>query len=897
MVTREQEDFLRSLEEEKEEPARRAAAKRSRLVRPIARVAGGGGLSVTIVRAAAQSSPVNAGPINFTATFSKPATGFTNADISFAGSTVGGTLAAAVTGTNPYNVAVTGMTGNGLVRVSIPAAAATDATGAPFPATAIPAAVMFDTTQASVTINKAIDQADPTGGTPINFTVVFSKTVVGFAPGDISFTGSTAGGTLAAAVTGSGATYNVAVTGMTTTGNVVASIPAAAANDVAGNASLASTSTDNSVAFNPTDTPLDLPLVAWEGGSTYWAQFSKAAASGWASPTFFPIAVFLGNPADAAAYQAVGINTYMATQHNLPITAATDLGMFCLVTPNNPNMHPPETDNWIPADIGTNPKVVGWFVMDEPDIGLGGYIGTDDEFGWLASLQSVTSSLRALADGRFMFCNFSNGIMNSFWSPNTFTTMVRTVDACALDKYCYTSNFATGAFATSANWAAQGGTETNARTSASYGFSSRQIRTYYDPARRTPFWNFVEVKMPYLNEDPRFIITYAQLEGAVWASIANEARGIAYFDFNGFYPGAGGGAGAPTTDPNTGLAPTTENNALLGGQAALKTAVSTINARITALAPVLNRQSYVWNFGATGIDTMLKEHMGFVYIFASVGVAATTGSKTFTLPPQVLGTSVEVVDESRTLTVDASRQFTDTFANEYSHHTYKIPLVASGSATVTFQATNVTSTSANNYTLPLTVTAATGKERLAAIAFIGPPTATFTSVTIDGQTAPQVGSYAAQADGGGAGAVVSLWRAAGTASTSINVACSGLTTLFSCDVAVWTLDKCGAVFNSTIATIPSPVTTDLSLNVNTPASGAAVAAVLYYNSSAIKATTWTGLTESFDSIAAFTQDVFTGAALSNTPAATPRTVLADLPNDFTAAQAVAGVVVSFSYAP
>jgi len=42
MVTLEQQAFLRELEEEKEEPARRAAARRSRLVRPIARVAGGG---------------------------------------------------------------------------------------------------------------------------------------------------------------------------------------------------------------------------------------------------------------------------------------------------------------------------------------------------------------------------------------------------------------------------------------------------------------------------------------------------------------------------------------------------------------------------------------------------------------------------------------------------------------------------------------------------------------------------------------------------------------------------------------------------------------------------------------------------------------------------------------
>ena len=111
-----------------------------------------------------------------------------------------------------------------------------------------------DTTAPSVTINQAAGQADPTSASPINFTVTFSETVTGFTASDISFASSTAGGTLTAAVTGTGPTYNVAVSGMTGTGNVVVSAPAGAATDAAGNASLASTSTDNTVAFTIIDT-------------------------------------------------------------------------------------------------------------------------------------------------------------------------------------------------------------------------------------------------------------------------------------------------------------------------------------------------------------------------------------------------------------------------------------------------------------------------------------------------------------------------------------------------------------------------------------------------------------------------------------------------------------------
>ena len=111
-----------------------------------------------------------------------------------------------------------------------------------------------DTVAPTVTINQAAGQADPTSASPINFTVTFSETVTGFTASDISFAGSTAGGTLTAAVTGTGPTYNVAVSGMTGTGNVVVSVPAGAATDAAGNVSLASTSTDNTVAFTSVDT-------------------------------------------------------------------------------------------------------------------------------------------------------------------------------------------------------------------------------------------------------------------------------------------------------------------------------------------------------------------------------------------------------------------------------------------------------------------------------------------------------------------------------------------------------------------------------------------------------------------------------------------------------------------
>jgi len=106
-----------------------------------------------------------------------------------------------------------------------------------------------DTTRPSVTINQAVAQADPTSASPINFTVVFSETVTGFATGDVTISG-TAGATTAT-VTGSGTTYNVAVSGTTSAGTVTVTIAANVAQDTAGNLNTDSTSTDNTVNYTP----------------------------------------------------------------------------------------------------------------------------------------------------------------------------------------------------------------------------------------------------------------------------------------------------------------------------------------------------------------------------------------------------------------------------------------------------------------------------------------------------------------------------------------------------------------------------------------------------------------------------------------------------------------------
>jgi glucose/arabinose dehydrogenase/PKD repeat protein len=88
-----------------------------------------GAPTMTINQASGQADPTSVSPINFTAVFSAPVTGFTGSDVVIGG-TAGGPRSAVVTGSGAtYNVAISGMTSGGTVTVSIPANAALDTAG------------------------------------------------------------------------------------------------------------------------------------------------------------------------------------------------------------------------------------------------------------------------------------------------------------------------------------------------------------------------------------------------------------------------------------------------------------------------------------------------------------------------------------------------------------------------------------------------------------------------------------------------------------------------------------------------------------------------------------------------------------------------------------------------
>ena len=205
--------------------------------------------TVTVNQSAGQPDPTNISPINFTVVFSEAVTGFATGDVTLSGTASAGTTGTVTGSGTTYNVAVTGMTSNGTIIADVPAGVAQNlGAEANLASTSSDNMVTWDNVAPTVTINQAAAQVDPTGVSPINFTVVFSEATTTFATGDVTITG-TSGGTKTATVTGAGTTYNVAVTGMTTAGTVIANVAAGVATDAAGNSNAASTSTDNTVTW------------------------------------------------------------------------------------------------------------------------------------------------------------------------------------------------------------------------------------------------------------------------------------------------------------------------------------------------------------------------------------------------------------------------------------------------------------------------------------------------------------------------------------------------------------------------------------------------------------------------------------------------------------------------
>ena len=211
--------------------------------------------TVTINQAVGQADPTNASPINFTVVVQRAVTGFATGDVTHRRDLGRHQDRHASPARAPtYNVAVTGMTDvrhrdrdasppsvrdrRRRQRATPPRRRPTT----PSPGTSSPP---------TVTINQAAAQVDPTNASPINFTVVFSESVTGFATGDVTLTAARPADRRSATVTGIGHDLQRRRHRHDRRGHGRSRpSPRAWRIDTAGNGNTASTSTDNTVTWD-----------------------------------------------------------------------------------------------------------------------------------------------------------------------------------------------------------------------------------------------------------------------------------------------------------------------------------------------------------------------------------------------------------------------------------------------------------------------------------------------------------------------------------------------------------------------------------------------------------------------------------------------------------------------
>jgi hypothetical protein len=361
------------------------------------------------------------------------------------------------------------------------------------------------------------------------------------------------------------------------------------------------------------------------------APAASQAAAG-TDPAFFPIAVWLQNPSNAAKYRAAGINLYVGlwrgpTDEQLAELKKHDLRVIC-------------SQNQVGLAHKDDPVIFGWMHGDEPDNaqarrGGGGY-------GPPVLPEKIVEDYRRIKErdpSRPVLLNLGQGVAWDGWygrgtrtnHPEDYPEYVRGCDIASFDIYpaCHDHPDVAGKL-----W-----------------FVADGVRRLRGWAREDqPVWNCIETtRISNLERKA----TPREVKAEVWMSLVRGSRGLIYFahQFKPEFIEAG-----------------------LLADAEMLAEVTRINRQIHELAPVLNAGTsevadVTTSDAAVPVEILVKRHCGALYIFA---VAMRDGTTTveFKVADPPGATTVEVLGEDRRLTA-SDGIFKDTF-DRWAVHLYRI---------------------------------------------------------------------------------------------------------------------------------------------------------------------------------------------------------------------------------
>jgi hypothetical protein len=368
-------------------------------------------------------------------------------------------------------------------------------------------------------------------------------------------------------------------------------------------------------------------FLPWAGGPAYYRKWTLGPS---ADPAFFPVAVWLQSPPNAARYAAVGVNTFTGlwmgpTEEQLSGLAAAHVTTYC------------DRGGVWDAHLA-DPTIAAWMQPDGPDNAQmnasGGYDPCVDPSVIRAGYDAFVASDRT----RPVYLGLGRGVADTQWNGR---------GTCTGHTEMYADYAKGGDLLSFHIYPHEDGVPIE--TVAAGVENLRQ----WSEARK-PISATIEASDISGKGRP----TPAELSAQVWMSLVHGAAGVQYFCHR--------------------FLPTFSETDCLD-DAATAAQLTAIDARIRELAPVLNVPSVangvtVGSLAADSpVDVMLKRHGGATYLFA-VEMRAGATTATFALRALPASTTVEAIGEGRALPVSAASgtvSFTDDFSG-YAVHLYRL---------------------------------------------------------------------------------------------------------------------------------------------------------------------------------------------------------------------------------
>jgi hypothetical protein len=372
----------------------------------------------------------------------------------------------------------------------------------------------------------------------------------------------------------------------------------------------------------PSSTPDGLEPLPWFGGPPYYGAWTHGYPS---DASYFPIGVWMQNPANAGRFTAVGVNHFVGlwqgpTDEQLANARAADVPVVC-----------EQAGVW-EANLD-NTDIQGWMQGDGPD---NAQEMPDGSYGPCIE-PSVTRARydeMVAADGsRPVVLLLGRGVATPDWVGRGDCTG-RT------DDYL---EYAEGA---------------DILVNYTYPVANQEpielVATGIDNLNTYAGWKkpvIADIEASSIEGLPR--PTPAELRAEVWMSLIHGAAGIQYFCHR--------------------MTPLNETDCLDDADTAA--ALERINQELLQLAPALNSQSYALRPSSSNDDVpvraVLKLSGGERYVFAA---AMGNGATTATFSSSGIGASgsIEVIGENRSIAPNEGR-FEDAF-EPYAVHLYRIPL-------------------------------------------------------------------------------------------------------------------------------------------------------------------------------------------------------------------------------